>query len=333
MNRIRALGGAELQGERLVRLVYVDEAGISKPEEEPWTVVSFVVVDADKKLIQVERALDKIVEKHIPEHLQDGFVFHALELFNGGGKVFKRQKDDLVGPPQWPLRRRLAIAREIALIPVALRLPIAFGFLEKAQFPQTFEVPEEWTPSERLAFQHVCAFMPGAMLVEQWMRAHAQTECCLMIVEDNANCPEADSRYAVSASEQKHRKDLERRRQKAFPVSEDQRNAAVSRQAPVKRLATRRLRGIRLQAFPHEPEASTLRAFLRPVPGADDLGEAGTITPTAALNALPLSSTPSSRAVASNRFDWSGSVCSSLFFRRTLPPLSPRLFFNEPFDR
>lgn len=76
----------------------MDESGISNPEQEPWLVVVAVAIDADKKLTPVERHLDSLVRRFTAQQHQESFVFHAKELFNGGGEIFKR--DD----PCWPYR-------------------------------------------------------------------------------------------------------------------------------------------------------------------------------------------------------------------------------------
>jgi hypothetical protein len=52
---VRALCGGELSGERLVRLVYMDEAGIGKLADEPALVAGAVILNADRQLAQVER--------------------------------------------------------------------------------------------------------------------------------------------------------------------------------------------------------------------------------------------------------------------------------------
>jgi hypothetical protein len=98
------------QGSKIVRLVYLDEAGISSKEDEPFLTVAGIIVDADSKLNSIENHLERLVMRHIPAQHREGFVFHATELFNGGGKVFRREKPDFIGPHQWPLVRRLAIA-------------------------------------------------------------------------------------------------------------------------------------------------------------------------------------------------------------------------------
>jgi 2'-5' RNA ligase len=84
------MGGGPLCGDRIVRLVYADEAGLANPKHEPHLVVASVIVDADRKLIAVQRHLDRLVERHIPPEHQSDFVFHATELFNGGGKVLQK---------------------------------------------------------------------------------------------------------------------------------------------------------------------------------------------------------------------------------------------------
>jgi hypothetical protein len=90
-----------------MRLVYIDEGGISKATQEPFVVVAGVIIDADRVLNGVENQLERIMQRNIPERYHKEFIFHATELFNGGGKVFKRERNDVVGPREWPLDRRL----------------------------------------------------------------------------------------------------------------------------------------------------------------------------------------------------------------------------------
>ena len=98
-SRLLALGGAPLEGESVMRLVYVDEAGRSG--NEPVVVVAAVIVHGDSQLIPLEKDLDLLVEKWIPEEFRDDFVFHAAHIFNGTGKgVFSRREQ------QWPPERR-----------------------------------------------------------------------------------------------------------------------------------------------------------------------------------------------------------------------------------
>jgi hypothetical protein len=108
-----------------------------------------------------------------------------MELFNGGGKVFKRQKREFIGPNEWPLERRLKIADDLAAMIAKFDLPIALGFIERASFPQTFNLPPEMTTAEQTIAAHVSAFLNCAMIAEHWMRKNASNENCMLIVEDN----------------------------------------------------------------------------------------------------------------------------------------------------
>lgn len=165
-----------LEGNRIVHLVYMDEAGISR--DEPHLVVSGVMVDADKKLVAVERHIEKLVNRYIPEDHRDGFVFHATELFNGGGKLFKRSD------PNWPIERRLEIADELSKAIKKFALPLVFGHVEKKEFFPKLEAPPTWGAHDFTLAGHVVAFMSAAMQVEMWMRQNTNGEVCLLIIEN-----------------------------------------------------------------------------------------------------------------------------------------------------
>ncbi len=176
-----------------MRMVYLDEAGISNPQQEPFLVVSAIVVHADNDLIAVERHLDKVVRRHIPQEHWNTFVFHATHLFNWGGNVFTKNH------PDWPLQKRLEIADELAAIPKKFKLPVAFGFVERALFPQSFELPPDTSNHDKTIAAHTCAFVTCATMVDMWMRQQAPTEVCMLIAEDNSS-----ARSAIRDMQQYH---------------------------------------------------------------------------------------------------------------------------------
>ncbi len=165
-----------------MRLAYIDEAGISHKSQEPFLVVAGVIIHADRDLVAIERHLDRLVIRHIPERHRNEFVFHATELFNGGGKVFRQNDAEL------PFAKRLEIADDLAAIPRRFNLTIAVGFVDKDKFPRG-NVPEFSSMSvhEQTLSMHGVAFVNCAMHIEHWMREHASSEVCLLIVEDNQN--------------------------------------------------------------------------------------------------------------------------------------------------
>ena len=170
-----------------MRLAYVDEAGISNPTQEPFLVVAGVVVHGDGQMAQVRSQLNKAVRNWIPPDQQESFVFHATELFNGGGKVFVRDPKDTPNP-KWPLEKRLEIAKDIAKIFKANRLPIAFAAIDRATFPLTELARSGWdqlTAKQKIINTHVTAHVVATMKVDVWLRQNAPNEHAMMIVEDN----------------------------------------------------------------------------------------------------------------------------------------------------
>lgn len=160
----------------MVRFAYMDEAGISNPEHEPYVVVCGIIVHGDDELNRVESALDALVRDFIPVEYHGTFVFHAMHLFNGGGPVFKRD--------EWPLERRLEIADRLAAIPRLFNLPITFGSYERKSYPDVVDGIEV-SNRDKLKGSFAAAFLPSAMQVEMWMRLHAQRENCVLVIENN----------------------------------------------------------------------------------------------------------------------------------------------------
>ena len=68
-----------------MRFIYLDESGISAKERV--AVVAGIIVDADKQLKSVEKHVESIIADYVPEKYQEGFSFHATDLFHGGGRT------------------------------------------------------------------------------------------------------------------------------------------------------------------------------------------------------------------------------------------------------
>jgi hypothetical protein len=162
-----------------VRLVYVDEAGTGKIEQEPFVVVAGVIVHGDRQLNELIRRLEKVRSKHLPEEHRGDYVLHAKELFNGGGKLFGRNN------PEWPIERRMMLAADIAAIPKELRLWISLGWVDRTTWPTTFSWPRDASENERILGALATSFLGCSAQLDQWMRKHAKNENCMIIAEDN----------------------------------------------------------------------------------------------------------------------------------------------------
>lgn len=164
-----------------MRLVYMDEAGLSDPAKEPFVVVAGLIVNADQQLLIVEKYIQAIVEKYIPEEARSSFVFHAYELFGGIG--FFEDRD------RWPLPLRLHIADELSEIPAKLNVPFTLGFIERQAgvLNETVFLPEDPSTHDITVLAHVVAHIHCSMRVEAWMRENTSNEVCLLVVENNDN--------------------------------------------------------------------------------------------------------------------------------------------------
>ena len=200
-----------MEGINLVRIVYIDEAGLSRPDQEPFLVVAGIVVHADQKLNGIENYLDRIMRRHIPHEHHEGFVFSAKHLFNGDNKIFKR--DD----PEWPLERRLKIADEIAATAAKFALPIALGWVERATMFDVMKFPA-LSESERVLVQHTTAFMNCSMMVEHWMRRNTKNEVCMLVAENNDRAKKFITDVQRFHQNTKFAETMDEETQKHFPL-------------------------------------------------------------------------------------------------------------------
>ena len=170
-----ALGGGPLEGNRLVRFAYIDEAGISDKRHEPVLVVAGVLVHADTQWKTLEACLAKIANDDHPKRLPPGFVLHATELFSGG-KVLPRES--------WPKEIRWQILDKLARVPASHDLPIAYGLINKSNFP-AFKLDHEPTKEELAVGSHAIAFTACCIAVERIMKTHFPDEVVVLVAEDN----------------------------------------------------------------------------------------------------------------------------------------------------
>jgi len=116
------------RGLRLVRQIYLDEAGTSA--NDTHAVVAGPVVHADSVLIPLQNHIRSIVEEFIPAPDQAGFVFHMTDIWNNG-KYFK---DKAV----WPWERRKPIVDALVAIPKRFELPVVSQFCVRSEFQERF---------------------------------------------------------------------------------------------------------------------------------------------------------------------------------------------------
>ena len=91
---------APLLGRNLVRLLYLDEAGID--EKAAWLSVAGVMVHGDREWPEIDRRIAALLDEFIPQEDRVGFVFHATDIYHGSGYFYRRKEE-------WQQPRRVAL--------------------------------------------------------------------------------------------------------------------------------------------------------------------------------------------------------------------------------
>jgi hypothetical protein len=119
-----------------MRLLHLDEAGIFA--NEPRLCVAGVLIHGDFQSFDVERKLDELTIRHIPEPDREGFAFHSTDIFHGSG-YFDRERR--------PRDTRLQILTNLASIIDKLHLPVVAGMYQKNDLNRRRNLDwlREWT--------------------------------------------------------------------------------------------------------------------------------------------------------------------------------------------
>ncbi len=173
----RSLANTLLSRSSLLRLAYMDEAGISNPKEEPVLVVSGFVINADQDWQRLVWHLKSIVRQTIPVEDRRRFVFHAKDIWHGSG-YFKRDK--------WPLPKRIELLEKIVSIPKTFHLPVVAGFIYRLDAETLYRNKNPHISAKTIQnLVHGEAYLDAIEDVNFWMRQNALNEVGMIIAENN----------------------------------------------------------------------------------------------------------------------------------------------------
>lgn len=170
MNAPLARGGRDAGAPRkLVRLVYLDEAGTSADAET--LTVAGVIVHGDDQYREIDQRFVELINKYIPEEDRLGFVFHATDIFHGSRYFDRRQ-------PQWASReQRWPILEDLAKIIGDFELPVVLGARDKRYGDER--------PDPNLL--HLHAALECLYGADLWLNAFAADELATVVHEDGAS--------------------------------------------------------------------------------------------------------------------------------------------------
>jgi hypothetical protein len=124
-----ALFGGPLLGSKLMRFIYMDEAGTSA--DEPLVVEVALIVEADQQVHLAERLIDETLGA-VPVNFRDAFVFHADQVWND-----RKYRDC------WAMADRLAFLKRMMGLRLRLRIPLVFAFSRKPPSSEGVVKPED----------------------------------------------------------------------------------------------------------------------------------------------------------------------------------------------
>lgn len=170
--------GHPLEGDRIVRMIFFDAAGISNPKHEPYIVVAGIILNADKQWKALGHHLSEMADTFAPPEHRDQFIFHATELFSGG-KLFPRDR--------YTKDHRWNILDELVAVPAKFGLPIAWGRVPRALVERggSLAAKDGWKIPPVVHGQ-IMAFSLAAAIAERWMSEFAdEDEIAQMIMEND----------------------------------------------------------------------------------------------------------------------------------------------------
>lgn len=173
--RRTAITGRPLGGNKLVRLIHLDETGTGNATDDAVVIVAGTIMEPDICYRQLEDELRALAFRYVPEDKYDHFVgFHAKELFNGSGKVFKG----------WPIEKTLPIIRAMLRMYHRHSIPVIYGACPRDRYSAIGDRPTK--AHDPVSAAHENAFLQVILRANRWMKRHARPdEVAMIVVEDN----------------------------------------------------------------------------------------------------------------------------------------------------
>lgn len=172
---LRAFGGGELKGEKLVRFAYLDESGIGDPKTEPSVVIAGVIVHADSQWRALHEYFQELIERFSPVKDNAGLVFHAKDIWQGN-KRFDRNI--------WDMKRRKELLRELCLTVSKFDLPVVYGFSHRETVDAVID-GKKVGPKLVTRVAYMASLAECALSVDNWMKMHTSNEVVSLVIENN----------------------------------------------------------------------------------------------------------------------------------------------------
>ncbi len=160
----------------MTRFVYLDESGISNPDQEPYTVMAGAIIDPDHQWRALETYYRDLANTCFPNEDTYRFVFEAKHIWNGSNK-FSREK--------WTFQQRIRLLHQLARVPKMFNIPITMAALKRSELRKiVLQKYPNIKEHEIKSIEYTEVFIESAMCVDYWIRKNAPTEVATLIAED-----------------------------------------------------------------------------------------------------------------------------------------------------
>ncbi len=168
-----------------MRLTFLDEAGTSNPNEEPFLVVAGFIIDPDRHYGPLDARLRTLAEKFFPPERSEvlaqvralgrPFIFHAQHIWHGSG-FFPRDIE-------WPRPKRMKVFEALSKNPEKYSLNIVWSAVDRRAALTSDEA--KGLPRKDLEGRiHAWAYFHAMRKIDSWMIENAPREYTMLYAED-----------------------------------------------------------------------------------------------------------------------------------------------------
>jgi hypothetical protein len=173
---LHSMSGHPLSWSSRVRIAYLDEAGVGEMRAEPYMVIAGVILNGDQDWQPIQRHLQSILRRNVPDVGRKSLIFHAKDIWHGS-KHFPREK--------FPLELRQKIFMEIAEIPKRFHISIVVGCLHRISTMENIKRAIPGISQERIdILTHAEVYIHALAEIDTWMSRNAPNEVVMVIAED-----------------------------------------------------------------------------------------------------------------------------------------------------
>lgn len=170
----RSFGGGPLEGNRWVRVLYLDESGIGNLRKDPYLCVAGVLIDADTQWMPISNDLAEIVAQATPEGVARPPFIHAKDVYHGSG-AYHRDK--------WPAENRIDVIAGVSGIPAKYDVPVIWCAIDRREHAE--QHPDD-TPQQHLIDLYCICVVTCLLQAEHYMRGLSdKSEVCSVVLEEN----------------------------------------------------------------------------------------------------------------------------------------------------